>query len=56
MMTKNKQVCDKYDLGSVQSIFTGAAPMGAETADDLSKMFPTWSVRQGYGRLFADMV
>ena len=31
------------------SIFTGAAPLGQETAEDLAKIFPTWKIRQGYG-------
>jgi hypothetical protein len=49
MMAKNKALCDKYDLSSVNQIFTGAAPLGAETADELQKQHPTWKVRQGYG-------
>ena len=48
-MSKNKQVCDKYDLSSVTQIFTGAAPLGGETADDLQKQHPDWRIRQGYG-------
>lgn len=50
MMTKQKQLCEKYNLTSVQSVFTGAAPMGAETADQLLEMFPKWHIRQGYGQ------
>ena len=49
LMTRNKELLAKYDLSSVWSIFTGAAPLGKETAEDLSKMFPTWKIRQGYG-------
>ena len=49
LMTKNKPLLDKYDLSSVWSIFTGAAPLGQETAEDLAKIFPTWKIRQGYG-------
>ncbi|KAF2469479.1 phenylacetyl-CoA ligase-like protein [Lindgomyces ingoldianus] len=49
LMTKNKSVLDKYDLSSVWSIFTGAAPLGKETAEDLQKIFPSWAIRQGYG-------
>ena len=48
-MTKSQNVCSKYDLGSVRSIFTGAAPLGAETAEDLQKIYPAWKIRQGYG-------
>ena len=50
-MTKNKPICDKYDLSSVSAIFTGAAPLGAETAEDLQKQQPSWKIRQGYGTL-----
>ncbi|KAF1999060.1 acetyl-CoA synthetase-like protein [Amniculicola lignicola CBS 123094] len=49
MMTKNAKLLAKYDLSSVWTIFTGAAPLGEETAEDLQKIFPSWSVRQGYG-------
>jgi ribosome assembly protein SQT1 len=49
LMTKNKAVLDKFDLSHVVGVFTGAAPLGKETADDLNKIFPKWLVRQGYG-------
>ncbi|KAI8938201.1 hypothetical protein NX059_005862 [Plenodomus lindquistii] len=49
LMTKNKPLLDKYDLSSVWSLFTGAAPLGSETAEDLQKIFPSWKIRQGYG-------
>jgi long-subunit acyl-CoA synthetase (AMP-forming) len=48
-MTKNQETLAKYDLSSVSSIFTGAAPLGKETAEDLQRIFPTWAIRQGYG-------
>ena len=50
LMTKNKPLCDKYDLSSVKAIFTGAAPLGMETANDLQKQYPKWYIRQGYGK------
>ena len=49
-MAKNKNVTDKFDLSSVKEIFTGAAPLGAETADELQKLHPEWKIRQGYGQ------
>jgi ribosome assembly protein SQT1 len=49
LMTKNKAVLDKYDLSHVTGVFTGAAPLGKETADDLNSLFPSWAIRQGYG-------
>lgn len=48
-MTKNKTTLDKFDLSSVRTIFTGAAPLGAEVADLLQKQHPDWVIRQGYG-------
>lgn len=50
-MTKNQGICKKFDLNSVRSIFTGAAPLGAETAADLQKLYPTWKIRQAYGMI-----
>lgn len=48
-MVKQNDICKKYDLTSVKSIFTGAAPLGKETAEDLAKQYPDWKIRQGYG-------
>lgn len=49
LMTKNPQLLAKYDLSAVKAIFTGAAPLGKETADELNKIYPSWFIRQGYG-------
>ena len=48
-MTKNHSLCSKYDLSSVRTIFTGAAPLGAETAEQIQSLYPKWKIRQGYG-------
>ncbi|KAK5170311.1 uncharacterized protein LTR77_004898 [Saxophila tyrrhenica] len=48
-MTKAKETVKQYDLSSVHGIFTGAAPLGRETAEELSEMLPKVAVRQGYG-------
>lgn len=48
-LSKSQDVCKQYDLSSVRAAFTGAAPLGKETADDLAKQFPDWAIRQGYG-------
>ncbi|KAI9683246.1 MAG: putative NRPS-like protein biosynthetic cluster [Bathelium mastoideum] len=48
-MVNNKPTLAKYDLSSVDIIFTGAAPLGEETAQALNSMYPTWKIRQGYG-------
>lgn len=49
LMTKNAQALKSFDLSCVSSIFTGAAPLGAETAGELQTLFPSWKIRQGYG-------
>ncbi|KAF2085447.1 acetyl-CoA synthetase-like protein [Saccharata proteae CBS 121410] len=49
MMAKSKSLLDQYDLSSVDAIFTGAAPLGQETAEDLAKQYPKIIMRQGYG-------
>ncbi|OKL57701.1 hypothetical protein UA08_07065 [Talaromyces atroroseus] len=48
-MLRNKDLLKEYDLSSVTSIFTGAAPLGAETSREVQDMFPRWAIRQGYG-------
>lgn len=48
-MVKNLSLVQKFDMSSVKMIFTGAAPLGQETAEELASKFPTWKVRQGYG-------
>ncbi|GAD93958.1 phenylacetyl-CoA ligase, putative [Paecilomyces variotii No. 5] len=48
-MLRNQELLKKFDLSSVRSVFTGAAPLGPETAQELQNIFPTWAIRQGYG-------
>ena len=48
-MVKNRDTTKKFDMSSVTSIFTGAAPLGKETAEELASQFPEWKIRQGYG-------
>lgn len=48
-MAKNKATCDKFDLSSVTTVWTGAAPLGMETAEDMHRLWPHWLLRQGYG-------
>ncbi|PGH32859.1 ribosome assembly protein SQT1 [[Emmonsia] crescens] len=49
LMLRNKVECDERDLSSVDALFTGAAPLGAETAVDVGLWRPSWKIRQGYG-------
>ncbi|KAK1731585.1 hypothetical protein CaCOL14_003577 [Colletotrichum acutatum] len=46
---RNQDLCNKYDLTNVRWVYTGAAPLGAETVEDLKKQYPKWHVGQGYG-------
>jgi acyl-CoA synthetase (AMP-forming)/AMP-acid ligase II len=48
ILTQQKE-CAKYDLSSVRWVYSGAAPLGSETVDDLLKIYPHWHVGQGYG-------
>ena len=49
-MAKNKATLDKFDISSVQAVYTGAAPLGAETAEELQSQYPLLKIRQGYGK------
>lgn len=49
-MLRLQDECSKYDLSSVKSLFTGAAPLGMETAADFLKIYPNVLIRQGYGK------
>lgn len=49
LFTKNVEVLKQYDLRCVNYVFTGAAPLGEETAHDLQGQHPEWKIRQGYG-------
>ncbi|KAH7037220.1 uncharacterized protein B0I36DRAFT_62996 [Microdochium trichocladiopsis] len=48
-LLKNPEVCSKYDLSSLQFIYTGAAPLGGETHEAVERSFPGVKVGQGYG-------
>ncbi|PHH66384.1 hypothetical protein CDD81_7439 [Ophiocordyceps australis] len=48
-MLSSSDECAKYDLSSVKSITSGAAPLGIETIEKLLRLYPTWRIGQGYG-------
>ncbi|KAI5925713.1 hypothetical protein F4810DRAFT_717391 [Camillea tinctor] len=48
-LLRNAAMCAQHDLRSVRFIYSGAAPLGAETASDLQGVFPGATVGQGYG-------
>ncbi|KAF5022720.1 hypothetical protein F66182_5268 [Fusarium sp. NRRL 66182] len=41
-MLDKRDICQKYDLSSVRFVYTGAAPLGRETVDDLLGLYPKW--------------
>lgn len=49
-MTRSVEECKKYNLDSVRLLFSGAAPLGQETIQDIKRIWPKWSVAQGYGK------
>lgn len=48
-MLRNKDQCAKFDLSSVSSLYTGAAPLGPETVDEYLKIYPSVTIKQAYG-------
>ena len=48
-MLARHPIVDKYDLSSLEIVFSGAAPLDADTQTLLQKRLPHVSVRQGYG-------
>lgn len=48
-LLRNQKIAQNYNLDSVRFLYTGAAPLGAETVDDLLRLYPSWNVGQGYG-------
>ena len=48
-MIKNKKILDKFDLSSVENVFSGAAPLAKETTERMQELWPQWMIRQGYG-------
>ncbi|KAL2757754.1 hypothetical protein ACRALDRAFT_2097219 [Sodiomyces alcalophilus JCM 7366] len=48
-LLRNEELCRKYDLSAVRCLYTGAAPLGAETVDEVKRQYPKWRVGQAYG-------
>ncbi|KAL6362571.1 hypothetical protein LRP88_03861 [Fusarium phalaenopsidis] len=47
-MLSKQDICRQYDLESVEFLYTGAAPLGKETVDDLLRIYPKWRLGQGF--------
>ncbi|KAK7420261.1 hypothetical protein QQX98_002916 [Neonectria punicea] len=48
-MLRSKETCQKYDLSSVRFVYSGAAPLGKETIEEMKEMYPKWTIAQAYG-------
>lgn len=48
-LAKNHDKLSMFDLSSIETIWTGAAPLGRAIAAKLQEQHPTWKVLQGYG-------
>ncbi|KAK4120124.1 acetyl-CoA synthetase-like protein [Parathielavia appendiculata] len=48
-MLQSRHLCKKYNLSSVRLVYSGAAPLGKETIEELLQLYPTWTVVQAYG-------
>ncbi|KAI8966618.1 acetyl-CoA synthetase-like protein [Daldinia sp. FL1419] len=51
IMLAKSPLSRKYDLSSLENLLSGAAPLGAETTDEVLKLWPdgALNVRQGWG-------
>lgn len=47
---RSQEVCRKYDLSSIRFVYSGAAPLGEETIQEVERLYPTWTVAQAYGQ------
>ncbi|XP_024976430.1 4-coumarate--CoA ligase 2-like [Cynara cardunculus var. scolymus] len=48
-IAKNEEVVDKYDLTSIRTVMSGAAPLGKELENTVRMKFPNAKLGQGYG-------
>ncbi|MFS7971271.1 putative acid--thiol ligase [Helianthus anomalus] len=48
-IANNEEVVDKYDMSSMRTVMSGAAPLGKELEDTVRRKFPNAKLGQGYG-------
>ncbi|RTE69225.1 hypothetical protein BHE90_016397 [Fusarium euwallaceae] len=48
-MVSSHKKCKEFDLSSVRFVYTGGAPLGSETLQTLSALYPHWHLGQVYG-------
>lgn len=51
-MVQSTDELRRYNLSSVRCLFTGAAPIGAETLLELRHVYPGWNIVQGYSKIW----
>ncbi|KEZ41351.1 hypothetical protein SAPIO_CDS7464 [Scedosporium apiospermum] len=48
-LLRNQKLASQYDLSSLRILYSGAAPLGSETIDEVLRIFPDLRLCQGYG-------
>ncbi|XP_071711994.1 4-coumarate:CoA ligase 1-like [Rutidosis leptorrhynchoides] len=48
-IANNEELVDKYDMSSIRTVMSGAAPLGKELEDTVRSKFPNAKLGQGYG-------
>nr|XP_043618124.1 4-coumarate--CoA ligase 2-like [Erigeron canadensis] len=48
-IANNEELVDKYDLSSIRTVMSGAAPLGKDLEDTVRMKFPNAKLGQGYG-------
>ncbi|THX98529.1 phenylacetyl-CoA ligase-like protein, partial [Aureobasidium pullulans] len=48
-MLNSQDLCREYDLSSLRFVYSGAAPLGEETIQQVSRSYPSWTIGQAYG-------
>lgn len=49
IMSNSLEVLKKFNLSSVRTLYSGAAPLGKETVEILKAEYPDWNICQAYG-------
>ncbi|KAM5380142.1 hypothetical protein ACJZ2D_003789 [Fusarium nematophilum] len=48
-LLQSREICAMYDLSSVKFLYSGAAPLGEETIQEIQSIYPDWTIGQAYG-------
>ncbi|CAI4210832.1 unnamed protein product [Parascedosporium putredinis] len=55
-LLRNQALISKYDVSSLRVLYSGAAPLGSETIDEVLKIWPHWRICQGYAGTSGSLV